>query len=73
MTIAEAAEQILIASREPMHAAAIAKAIAEKGLYVFRAKDPGSMVAGALYKRIQTLGDDCAVKKVGPSQFTARR
>lgn len=54
-TIAQAVVEVLKAAKEPMSAAEITQAILDKKLYEFTAKDPKSIVRGAIERRCEGL------------------
>lgn len=72
MTIAEAAEKVLLDEKRPMRAPEIADIIIAKGLYQFRAKDPASVVASALHSYLAKQGASCAIEKLQPGVFSAK-
>lgn len=73
MTIAEAAEKVILDENKPLRAREIAKIITNRGLYLFRAKDPASVVSSALNAHIAKQGTACAIEKPMPGLFNAKR
>lgn len=65
-TIAQAAAEVLQAAQKPMSAAEITQAILERKLYEFSAKDPKSIVRGAIERRCEGLNRK---DSINPSYF----
>lgn len=54
-TIAQAVVEVLKSAKQPMSSADITQAILDKSLYEFSAKDPKSIVRGAIERRCEGL------------------
>jgi hypothetical protein len=75
-TIAEAAVEVLKATKEPMTAAEITQAILDKGLYQFNTKDQVGMVRRAIARRCEGYSRKDSIspqffKKEKDSKFSA--
>jgi len=66
MTMSEAANVILSDTDQPMHVKDLVREIEARELFKFGAKNPASVLAGALNKKVDTF------TKVGPGIYSLR-
>lgn len=74
-TIAQAVVEVLKAAKQPMSTAEITQIILDKKLYEFSAKDPKSIVRGAIERRCEGLNRKDSInppyfKKVSGGKYT---
>lgn len=74
-TIAQAVVEVLKAAKQPMSAAEITQIILDKKLYEFSAKDPKSIVRGAIERRCAGLNRKDSInppyfKKISDGKYT---